>query len=304
MPSRTQTRLQRSLLLAQASLADAPQAQSMAHGDPLGLGLPPLLNGATLAALPTAAALQALAALYLHAELEQTGLILVAEGLAAERSALALRTEQAAARLEQFAEQQRQWYDRGRRMRVFARLFGLGSPVGGEENTIFQQEFARVCHGIGQMEVELRSSGKPSARTEAALRLALRALLINLGAHQYGDTLLAGRKIQEQLRAAAAILEDPDVGALVQGRGLWDTLRKILGDRTPDLGRLLSRGQSGQRLLTWMALARPNLTQDHPTDSRDGFSRLLPAGSPVFTWAATWLEATGVILPNRARESL
>ncbi len=280
-------RLQRSLLLAQACLNGPAHALALGGGDPLGLDLPPLLNGSG-GILPTAAALRALAALYLHAELEQTGLVLVAEALAQERGVLALRSEQAAARLERFAEQQRTWYDRERRLRLFARLFGLGSSGGGDVNDGFQQAFGRMCQTILAVADDYRWGQTPGPTRDAALRHAVRAVLINLGTRQFGDTLIAGRKIQAQLTAAVGIVGDPDVGALVQGRGLWDTLRKILGEQTPDLGRLLSRGQSGQRLLTWLALALPQLSQDAPGVP------LLPAGSPAFVWAATWLEATGL----------
>lgn len=277
------TRLNRSLLLAQACL-NGPEA---APARPLGLELPPLLDGAG-GIMPRAEALNALAALYLHAELEQTGLILVAEALVQERAGLALRSQGAAARLERFAEQQRDWYDRDRRLRLFARLFGLGPTTGGDVNHDFQQAFGRLCQAILRVAEEYRWAQTPRATSEAALRHAARAILINLGARQYGDTLLAGRKIQAQTQASLEMVGDPDVGALVSGRGTWDTLRKILGDQTPDLGRLLSRGQSGQRLITWLALAIRPIS----TDRSD--APLLPAGSPVFTWAAAWLEATGL----------
>lgn len=288
----THSRLQRSLMLAQACLQGPRHALALANGDPLGLDLPPLLNGAG-GVLPSAEALRGLAALYLQAELEQTGVILVAEALAEERTGLALRSPQAAAKLERFAEQRRDWYDRGRRLRLFARLFGLGTATDGEANHGFQQAFAQVCQAALQVAEDYRWGQRPGPTREAALRHAVRTLLFNLGSRQYGDTLLAGRKIQAQLRAAIDIVSDPDVGGLVQGRGLWDTLRKILGEQTPDLGRLLSRGQSGQRLLTWLALAQPQIVQDRAE------APLLPAGSPVFVWAAAWLEATGV--PNGGR---
>ena len=279
-------RLHRSLLLAQACLA-GPAVALNNNGDPLGLNLPPLFDpGAGI--LPNAGALRALAALYLHAELEQSGLVLVAEALASERAVLRLNSEQAAAKLERFAEQQRDWFDRAGRLQLFARLFGLGGSTGQDGNHGFQQQFAQLCHVVSQIADDYRWSQTPGPIREAALRLSARAVLFNLGSRQFGNTLLAGRKIQAQVQAAIDIVDDPDIGGLVMGRGLWDTLRKILGDQAPDLGRLLSRGQSGQRLLTWLALALPELQRDPPSHP------LLPAGSPAFVWAATWLEATGI----------
>jgi hypothetical protein len=280
-------RFQRSLLLAQACLAET--AAAPAKGDPLGLNLPSLFNPAS-EVVPDANALRALASLYLNAELEQTGLVLVAEALAYERAGLALQSEQAVAKLERFAGQQRDWYDRTQRLQLFERLFGLGgtavsSPTKGANHT-FQQQFGHLCHVISQTAEDYHWGQTPGPTREATLRLAARALLFNLASRQFGNTLLAGRKIQAQMQAAIDILDDPNIGGLVRGRGLWDTLRKILGDQTPDLGRLLNRGQSGQRLLTWLALALPALQRDPPGQP------LLPAGSPAFVWAATWLEAT------------
>ena len=288
---RTNHRFQRSLLLAQACLAQTSAAFSTR--DPLGLNLPPLFDpGQGL--LPTAEALREFAALYLHAELEQTGLVLVAEALAQERASLVLRTGQAAAKLERFAQLHRDWYDRAKRLELFMRLFGLGGTSGltRDVNYGFQQRFANLCYVINQVAEDYRWRQTLGATREAALRSAARDLLFNLGSRQFGNTLLAGRKIQSQVQAAVEIMNDPDIGGLVQGNGLWDTLRKILGPQTPDLGRLLNRGQSGQRLLTWLALVLPELQRELPSKP------LLPVGSPAFVWAATWLEATGVPRPK------
>jgi hypothetical protein len=293
MSART-NRLQRSLLLAQACLADSVLL-SANNGDPLGLNLPPLFEPGS-GALPDVAALRLLAALYLHAELEQTGLVPLAEALSVERGGLLLQSTTAAAKLERFAQQQRDWYDRAQRLQLFARLFGLGgaggSPVRQDANDAFQQQFAHLCYTINQVAEDYRWGQNPGPIREAALRLAARTLLMNLGSRQYGNTLLAGRKIQAQVQAAIDIVSDPDIGGLVQGRGLWDTLRKFYGSQTPDLGRLLNRGQSGQRLMTWLALVLPELQREPPGQP------LLPAGSPVFIWAATWLEATGIPKPS------
>ena len=88
---------------------------------------------------------------------------------------------------------------------------------------------------------------------------------------------------------AIDLLNDPGIGSLVQARGLWDTLRKILGSEAPDFGRYVNRGQSGLRLFDWIASSLPALRSDAPAGQP-----LLTAGSPAVAWASTWLAATGI----------
>lgn len=283
-------RLDRSLLLANASLNG--QVHALSNGsDPLRLNLPPLLDDSA-GMMPSASMLHAMAAIYLQAELEQTGIVVVAEALAQMRASLGLRSRTAAQKLEDFARQQRDWYDREQRHQLFVRLFGIGDITpesrGFEVNRDFQQRFASLSTRLLQYAEDYRWGQQPGPARETTLRHAAKAVLFNLGPRQYGNTVIAGRKIQEQLQAAIGILQDRDIAGLFLGRGLWDTLRKILGDQTPDLGRLNARGQSGQRLLTWLALALPELRQSTPTRP------LLPARSPAFVWAAAWLQATGM----------
>ncbi len=73
-----------------------------------------------------------------------------------------------------------------------------------------------------------------------------------------------------------------------QGRSMWDVLRAILGDAVPDLGRFITRGQTGMRILQWLATQIPVLQDAAATRP------LLPADAPVYVWAAAWLQATGM----------
>ena len=75
-------RLERSLLISSACLNGHLASMALANGhDPLRLNLPPLLSGEENGLTPSETALRAMAAIYLQAELEQTGLIIVAEAL-------------------------------------------------------------------------------------------------------------------------------------------------------------------------------------------------------------------------------
>jgi hypothetical protein len=279
------------LAVADACLAPPGPAALAADGDPLRLSLPPLDGGAA-GAVPTPEALRALAALYLQAELEQAGVIPVAEMLAAARAEFPPVGDTAVAKLEAFAEHARGLYDQHGRARVFARLFGLGpastNADGAPVNRDFQLRFALLCAALLRYGEDYRLGRPPGPAREADLLRAAEDVLINLGPRQYGNTLPAGPRIQRQLKEAIDLLTDPDVERVFGSRGLWDTVRAVLGADAPDLGRFFDRGQNGLRLLRWLAEVLPRL------GAGPGDGPLLAAGAPAFTWAAVWLRASGI----------
>jgi len=119
------------------------------------------------------------------------------------------------------------------------------------------------------------------------LRLAALDLLMNLAPRRYGDTAASARRVHDQLQHSINLLNDPGVGALFGVSGMWEVLRKVIGHEAPDFGRLVTRGQSGLRLLDWLASVLPEV-RDNATN------RLaLAPGAPPFVWAAMWLEASG-----------
>jgi hypothetical protein len=259
-------------------------------GDPLRLDLPPLLSA--VGQVPQAETLRVMSAVYFQAELEQAGVIAVAELLAESRRTLDVQSVRVSRKLEEFAERSRHhWYDRSSRNVTFARLFGIGAVANQHEGTVnrdFQQRLAMLCLALTNYQRDYRWGQTPGATREAALREAARAMLLNLGPRQYGNLPAAARTIQEQLHVAIDVLNDPDLTALFQGRSMWDVLRAILGDAAPDLGRLVTRGQAGMRLLQWLASVIAALQDSASTRP------LLPAGAPVYVWAAAWLQATGM----------
>jgi hypothetical protein len=279
-------------------------AQSLATvEDPLRLNLPPLLTAAGQA--PDAATLRVMAALYFQAELEQAGVIPVAESLAAARRTLEVRSASVSHKLEDFATRSRkQWYDRQSRSVTFARLFGAGMAANLQDSAVnrdFQQRLAALCFALTNYQRDYFWGQTPGPTREAALRETARVLLFNLGPRQYGNLPNAARLIQEQMRAAIDLLNDPDLAVLFRARGMWEVLRQVLGRAAPDLGRLVTRGQTGLRLLNWLASVIPALSG--PALSNQSLAQpLLPADSPVYTWAAAWLAATGIeTASNNAR---
>jgi hypothetical protein len=285
------------LLLADRCLQPDARATALAaRHDPLRIDLPPF--GAGEGGAPSVAGLRGMSALYLQAELEQAGIVSVAELLAREWDTLSVTSDEAAELLEEFSRRSRDWYDRDGRDRIFARLFGLGRLAGegsgATSNRGFENRLASVCLALVRHGDGWRFGERPSAAREAGLRHAGRALLADLAPRESGNTLHAGRRIQQQLQLAIELLRHPAVGALFGARGLWDTLRRVMGADAPDFARILDRGQSGQRILLWLADVLPHVVD--PADTRS----LLEADSPLYRFAASWLEASGLELAPAA----
>ncbi len=285
-------RFPESLALADACLRGLTQTLGLVDNDPL--QLPPLLTPGREPALPVQA-LRTMAAMYLQSELEQAWVIALVEIIVEARMRLDITSTVTMRGLEDFALHAREFYTRSQREAVFARLFGTGGGAttdrGTGVNNDFQQVFAAFCNALASHGVNLSYGRTLGPAAEAPLRQAAIAVIFNLAPRQFGNTLVAGRAIGDQLHRAVDILSDTGIQTTFQGQGMWDTIRKILGQRTPDLGRLITRGQSGLRLLNWLAGVLDNLN-----DSR--VSRpLLTARDPVFTWAAQWLQATGLTAP-------
>jgi hypothetical protein len=267
------------------------------NGPGLELYLPGLPGRGSGATLPSPAQLRAIAALYLQAELEQAGIIPLAESLVELRDNLPYLNPAGAALLEDFYRRQRDWYDRNRRDALFARVFGIGrgalNGYGPGSNRGFQQLFASLCSALVGYAEDMRWGQQPGPHREAILRVAALDLLGNLGPLAYGNTQPAAHDIQDQLQRAIDLLSHPDIGAVFQARGMWDTVRKAYGPKAPDLGRFVTRGQSGMRLLNWLADVLTQITRP-----RTG-PRLAP-DAPVFSWAATWLQASGLAMDRVA----
>ncbi|WP_157650549.1 hypothetical protein [Burkholderia ubonensis] len=282
-----------SLALASASL-DACDVELFAlPSDPFHLDLPALHGSGQLHEL-NPATLRAIASLYLEAELEQAGVILAAELLAQSRNDLPLRSVAAARKLQSFADDSRQQLSRDDRDRLFVRLFGIGHGSAdappGLANHVFERLMLGVCDAlqVATAPAALLPGGGialPAARLQNALGL----LLDDLAVRQFGNTLAAGRRIDAALRAAIALLTDPGIQEYFGSSGLWDTLRRIYRELTPDLGRIVTRGQAGMHLLRWIA--------DHPALLAHDHAMLADAARlrEGATYAAQWLAASGLL---------
>ena len=300
MTGTTDTRITETLAFAQECLHDVSIAAASVGYDPMEIQLPPLLSpqpGAPPAI--SAEALGVFAAMYLESEIEQTGLISTTEILAAGRDRLAFNSVAAARRLDDFASPLHKYPARQARELIFARVFGTGQAAilerGNAINNGFEQLLANLCFALVQYSKDTNWNRPPNPAREAVVRRTATGLVLNLRARQFGNTLAAGAHIANMMQKAVAILSDPAVLAYFQTRTLWDTLRHLLGDRVPDLGRLLTRGQNGMRLLRWIAGILPQLTDEFQMRS------VLGPNEPQYLWAAQWLEATGLMPVARGR---
>jgi hypothetical protein len=234
----------------------------------------------------TADELRAMAGLYFQAELEHAALIAVAEAIVAQRDQLPFRTPSLQAKLAEFERRQIGWYTRPQRASVFARVFGLAE--GRDSNVEFERLFANFCAAL--LDALEQNAARPDALLLARLRRAGADLLFNLGSRRYGNTQTAGQLISAQLRLAVAILSDRELEAALGTHGLWASLRALLGSQTPDLGRVVTRAQTGLQVLNWLAGRLVSFTERTPT---------LPAPEPsAARYAAQWLTASG-FAPSR-----
>lgn len=255
--------------------------------DPFAIDLPPVAGAGSGVDQST---LAALGSLYLQAALEQAGVIPAAEALVDTRASLDLPTERTAELLENFARSTRNWYDRDSRNKLFARVFGIGPAAGAGSGSLtnqdFEQRLGALCAALNRYASDEISGQAAPQADDAQVRQAASDLLGNLELRPFGNTLFAVRLVQEELEASIELLKSPEIGALFHVQGFWPTVERILEPNVPDMTRLVERGQAGQHLLTWLGTTLGSL--------ETGTGALVPPGSPVFQWAATWLEASGV----------
>lgn len=288
------TTLLEALALATDAVAPHRVAGVPAQDDPLGLNLPTLGPGSGEA--PSAGTLRVFGTLYLAAELEQAGVVPIAELLATERDSLNLTSFEAAARLDDFATRRLQWYDRAGRVQLYARLFGIGPGATNDAGSLANRDFvnllASLCRALAGY-AQLSPGGVATAGLEATLQESAQALLANLASRALGNTLLAARRIDDQVRHAVDILRDQSICALVGARTLQETILNILGKDAPDVQRLIDAGAAGQKVLVWLADALPRFT----ADSHAG--PLVTPGDPVSVTAGLWLNAVGLGAPQQ-----
>ncbi|MGQ0564368.1 MAG: hypothetical protein ACT4OK_04775 [Gemmobacter sp.] len=233
--------------------------------------------------------LEVMAALYFAAEVELTGLPLVAEALAEQRFALNLTDRGAAEALETLAAAMRdKWIDRALRNQIFLRVFGLGEADANLGDTAvnreFEPRFARFCAAVMATVQDLSGWGAPAG---AAMRLALTG---NLAGRAQGNTLVVAERLAAQVRLSVTALNHQGLATLFMGRTAWDVVRAVLGPDAPDLQAEVTQAQTGMRLLSWLTL---HLEAVQAADAQ-GVIDAVRAEAGLAGWAEQWLDAAGV----------
>jgi hypothetical protein len=159
-------------------------------------------------------------------------------------------------------------------------------------NQAFEQLLASLCVALLRAEAAYRFNAAPNATLDAVVRFAARALLLNIGARQYGVSSLTATRLDQQLRRSIAILADEDLASMLGVRGVWAVTRSLLGTNAPDAGRYAARGAAGQALLHWLADTLSAVSDERSTVT------IAPPGSPVFGAAARWVVASGLSAPR------
>ncbi len=221
-------------------------------------------------------------------------MIPVAEVIALNRATLPIQDVRAAGKLETFAQQMQRWYDRQHRATLFSRLFGIGEGATNEQGVLVNRDFERTLGAFCLAVVAYAGAGPFTFRTgsdNAHLATSALDLLSNLGGRQFGNTLPAAQNLHDELLAAIDLLNDHGIQTSLQARDMWDLLAKVIGEGAPDFGRLIHRGQTGQRLMEWLAGVLPQL---------GGLGTPPTPSTAVVTWAAEWLDANGLLRPAGA----
>jgi hypothetical protein len=179
-----------------------------------------------------------------------------------------------------------------------ARLFGIGPGATNDTGTLANRDFgsllASFCRALAVFAQVSPTAGRATG-IEAAAQESAQALLANLASRALGNTLLAARRIEDQVRRAVDILRDPAIGALVGARTLQQTILAILGKDAPDVQRLIDAGTNGQKVLVWLADALPRLSGRQP-------GPVMALNDPIAVTAGLWLNAVG--LSSAAQQEL
>lgn len=272
--------IERALALAHTALW-VGLAADLAAGDPLAIDLPPITGPQVSPAL-----LDVVAALYLFAELEGGGLMVVAEGLVAVRDELHAGGYTLAAKLEQLASEMPQLPQKRTRDLLFARLFGMGPLASLEraDNHRFLGQLGTLCTTILRIADERRLTSRPSSRLDAQMTLIAEDLAQGLATRAAADVIGIGRRIHALATRSVRLLSDPELLTVLRARTPSDLIRTLTGEGALDISTCERRGRAGQQVLRWAGGAVGRASSAAP---------LRPDGA-VIDHAAAWLAASGV----------
>ena len=195
--------------------------------------------------------LRAVASLYLASTLEAAGLIEAADDLTrlVRTGALPGDLGAAAPLVEAFWDGRNDRTSAEERSALFGRLFGAptGPPDAAGVNDEFEERLLDLCEAI----IDAAENG-----TTRRVRGAGERLAENVVVAANDMVLLMARDIMGSLSEAIAILNHPQVRAMLMARTLWDAVaaidRRFRRPARPTLS-YLRRGRAGMTVLAWLA---------------------------------------------------
>lgn len=158
---------------------------------------------------------------------------------------------------------------------IYDRLFG--------EATDFPAQWKALIDGLcelGSMALD-HGAGPVTAR----IGVAAQALAHGLSDRAVGITAFAGREIVAHVRAAIALLHDPEIARALGGGSIWQMIRlhapSFLG-RPIEPAPSIDRAQAGMTILEWVA---------HRSSAIEAGTLSVRRGDPVVRAANTWHAA-------------
>jgi hypothetical protein len=278
-------------------LAVGAQAKGFALGfaawDPV--ELPPAITPAT-----DQAHLQAIASLYLAAELEGADLLPAVEMLAslAMTGGLPLDLGDAADAVASFWTSRHERFSREERVALFLRLFGNPASPAQNGNGEFEPLFIDLCEALYRVAGSAGGLVLGGPADQVRVRMAASQLLDNLLSVSGGATAYVAGEVVGAVQAAVAILKHRTVQQAFLARSPWDVVRRINEQYLHDGSNMaahVNRGKTGMQVLSWMGDALPGIGA--------GAGDVVSPDAPVIAAAAEWLQASLALRESEAQPS-
>lgn len=282
-----------------AALAQGLALAEAAHASARALALDQLGNidlpDATPATADDQAQVRAIAAMYLAAQIEETGLLSTVETLSgiAVSGAVQVDLGSAAGLIETFWQQRNERFRENERRAFYTRLFGehpgdATASSGGRavSNEAFENLMIDLGESLYKLDENALSADYGSPHAQNRLVVAARNLAENLLNNGGGMTAFAAHEILNTIQSAVRILQQHAVQHAFGTSSMWTAVRAIASrylhlDR--DTSSFVARGKSGLVLLSWLADVLPHINDAHP---------LITLDHPAIGAATEWLEAS------------
>jgi hypothetical protein len=166
-------------------------------------------------------------------------------------------------------------FTRDERSAIYDHLFG--------DATDFPAQWQAMVDGLCDLATMAADLGTGAVTSRIAI--AMQALAQGLSDRAVGIVAFAAREIVAHVRAALALLNDPELARALGGGGVWQIIRLhapvVLGHAL-DPGPAIDRAQAGMTILEWVA---------GKASAIEAGSVAVGRGDPVVRAAITWRAA-------------